>query len=251
MEPAKLFDLTGKVALVTGGGRGMGLSIVRALAAAGADVVIASRNLESCERAADEVTAAGRQALAHACHIGHWDQVDALVEAAYARFGRVDVLVNNAGMAPRPPSSHETSEDLFDKILNVNFKGPFRLSATVASRMVAGEGGSIINLSSTSALMTNPYDIAYAAAKSALNVASLSFAQEYAPKVRVNVISPGPFATDISRHWSEATRTGVIAGTALHRVAEPDEIAGTVLYLASNASSFTTGALIRVDGGLC
>lgn len=250
MDPARLFDLAGKVALVTGGGRGMGLSIVRCLAAAGADVIVASRNLENCERAADEVRAMGRQAMAHSFHVGRWPDIDALVEAAHARFGRVDVLVNNAGMGPRAPSSHETSEELFDKISNVNFKGPYRLTAAIAARMVAGAGGSIINLSSTSALLRNPYDTAYAAAKAALNVASVSMAQEYAPKVRINVISPGPFATDISKHWTDEIWASAKSSAALGRVADPDEMAATVLYLASQASSFTTGALIRVDGGL-
>jgi NAD(P)-dependent dehydrogenase (short-subunit alcohol dehydrogenase family) len=250
MNIAKMFDLTGKVALVTGGGRGMGLSIVRGLAAAGADVIIASRKLDSCEAAAREVEAAGRQALAVSCHLGDWDQVDALVEKSYARFGRVDVLVNNAGMAPVTPSSHETSQELFDKILNVNFKGPYRLSAAIGHRMAEGDGGSIINLSSTSALIFRPFDTAYAGAKAALNAATLSFAQEYAPKVRVNVVSPGPFATDISKHWTEEIWKAARASTALKRVADPDEMVATIVYLASDASSFTTGALLRVDGGL-
>jgi len=245
-----MFDLSGKVALVTGGSRGMGLSMVRGLAAAGADVIIASRKLEACEAAAREVEALSRKGLGIACHMGHWDQVDALVDAAYAAFGKVDILVNNAGMAFHTPSSDGTTEAAFDKIMDVNFKGPFRLSAAVARRMADGEGGSIINISSTSALLARPFDTCYAAAKAALNMASAAFAQEYGPKVRVNVISPGPFLTDISKAWTEETRAAVSNSNALRRPAEPEEIVATVLYLASGASSFTTGALIRVDGGL-
>lgn len=244
------FDLSGKVAFVTGGGRGMGLSMVRGLAEAGADVIIASRKIESCEAAAREVEALGRRGLALACHMGYWEQIDAAIEAAYAAFGKIDILINNAGMAPPTPSSDGTTEQAFDKIMDVNFKGPFRLSAAIARRMADGEGGSIINVSSTSALLARPFDTCYGAAKAALNMASMAFAQEYAPKVRVNVISPGPFLTDISKHWTPEIRKAASTSTALKRVAEPDEMIGTVLYLASDASSFTTGAMIRVDGGL-
>jgi NAD(P)-dependent dehydrogenase (short-subunit alcohol dehydrogenase family) len=244
------FDLTGKVALVTGGSRGMGVSIVKGLARAGADVVITSRKLDNCEVIAEQVRAMGRRALAVGCHVGYWDQVDALIEKAYAEFGRIDVLVNNAGVAPITESSDATSEALFDKIVDVNFKGPYRLAAAVARRMFEGDGGSIINVSSSSAIIRRPYDSCYAAAKAALNQASMTFAQEYGPKVRVNVISPGPFLTDISKGWSEATKAHVVKGNALKRVADPDEMITTVLYLASPHTSFTTGTMIRVDGGI-
>src|SRR5580698_3774628 len=131
----ELFDLTGKVALVTGGSRGLGLEMVRAFARAGADIVIASRKADACEAAAAEVQAMGRKALAHACHVGHWDALEGLADAAYDAFGKVDILVNNAGMSPLAPSSVETSEELFDKVIDVNFKGPFRLSALIGQRM--------------------------------------------------------------------------------------------------------------------
>ena len=146
-----------------------------------------------------------------------------------------------------PPSSLETSEALFDKIVGVNFKGPFRLCALVGSRMAAGDGGSIINVSSIGALHPSPWIIPYAGAKSALNTMTVGLAQEFAPKVRVNTISPGGFLTDTSTVW--ATEADAHQTVALGRWGDPKEFVPTVLYLASDASSFTNGANIRVDGG--
>ena len=141
--------LAGKVALVTGGSRGLGRSMVLAFAAAGADVVVTSRKLDACQAVAAEVEAQGRRALPVACHVGHWDELDGLVEQAYGTFGRVDVLVNNAGMSPLYPDLVSVSEELWDKVLGVNLKGPFRLTALVGTRMADGPyGGSIINVSS-------------------------------------------------------------------------------------------------------
>jgi len=245
---AALFDLTGKIALVTGGSRGLGREMVLAFARAGADVVITSRKLGGCQEVAREVEALGRKALPVACHVGHWDEIDALVEAAYTAFGKVDILVNNAGMSPLAPSSAETSEELFDKVVGVNFKGPFRLGAVVGERMAAGDGGSIINVSSTGALMPQPRFGPYAGAKAALNALTQVLALEYGPKVRVNTLSAGPFLTDISLSWPEEHRTKV--RSALGRPGDPAEVVTSALYLASPASSFTTGALLRVDGGL-
>jgi NAD(P)-dependent dehydrogenase (short-subunit alcohol dehydrogenase family) len=144
MDP--LFDFTGKVVLVTGGSRGLGRQMVLAFADRGADVVIASRKLPACEEVAREVEKKGRKALAHACHVGRWDEVGKLADAAYERFGKVDVLINNAGMSPLYPSLEEMSEDLFDKVVALNLKGPFRLSALIGSGMAQGDGGSIINI---------------------------------------------------------------------------------------------------------
>ena len=246
--PAALFDLTGKVALVTGGSRGLGREMVLAFAAAGADVVIASRKLDNCKALAAEIEATGRRALPVACHVGHWTECDELADRAYEHFGKVDILVNNAGMSPLAPSSAETSEELFDKVIGVNFKGPFRLSAVIGQRMYDGDGGSIINISSSGALFPAPRFGPYAGAKAALNALTTVFAREYAPKVRVNTLSAGPFLTDISKHWSEeSTRSW---HNAAGRAGEPEEVVTTALYLASAASSFTTGSLIRVDGGL-
>lgn len=244
--PAELFDLSGKVALITGGSRGLGQAIVLGYAAAGADVIIASRKLEACEQLAADVEALGRRALPVACHVGHWHELDALVERAYDHFGRVDILVNNAGMSPLAPSSVGTSEELFDKIVAVNFKGPFRLSALVAERMAAADGGSVISVSSTGALRPAPNFGPYAGSKAALNAISVALAQEFAPKVRFNVISPGGFYTDISKGW--ATPGEEAPRMPLRRYGYPQEIVTAALYYASDASSYTTGSLLRVDG---
>ncbi|MFN0184429.1 MAG: SDR family NAD(P)-dependent oxidoreductase [Aquabacterium sp.] len=242
------FDMTGKVALVTGGSRGLGLQMVRAFATHGADCIIASRKLDACEAAAQEVRALGRRALAVACNAGRWADVDALIDVAYATFGRVDILVNNAGLSPLAPSSHETEEALFDKVLALNFKGPFRLAARVAARMKAAGGGCIINVSSTAALHPVVNAVPYAGAKAALNAMTACFAAEYGPEVRVNALVPGPFLTDISKAWPASMRESF--DNALGRPGRPEEIVTAALYLASPASSFTTGSLVRCDGGI-
>jgi NAD(P)-dependent dehydrogenase (short-subunit alcohol dehydrogenase family) len=249
MADTNLFDLSGKVALVTGGSRGLGREMSLAFARAGADVVVASRKLESCAETVAEIEALGRRGLAHACHVGTWSDLDVLVDTVYAKFGRVDVLVNNAGMSPLYPSLDQVSEALWDKVLAVNLKGPFRLSALVGSRMQQGPGGSIINVSSIAAERPTPTETPYAAAKAGLNALTIAFAQAYGPKVRVNAIQAGPFLTDISRAWPEGVEDFLAARAALGRAGRPDEVVGTALYLASDASSFTTGAIIRVDGG--
>jgi NAD(P)-dependent dehydrogenase (short-subunit alcohol dehydrogenase family) len=249
MADTNLFDLSGKVALVTGGSRGLGREMSLAFARAGADVVVASRKLESCAETVAEIEALGRRGLAHACHVGTWNDLDVLVDTVYAKFGRVDVLVNNAGMSPLYPSLDQVSEALWDKVLAVNLKGPFRLSALVGSRMQQGPGGSIINVSSIAAERPTSTETPYAAAKAGLNALTIAFAQAYGPKVRVNAIQAGPFLTDISRAWPEGVEDFLAARAALGRAGRPDEVVGTALYLASDASSFTTGAIIRVDGG--
>ena len=246
MTPDPLFDFTGKVALVTGGSRGLGYRMVKALAERGADVIVASRKLENCETVAAECRALGRKAMAYGVHCGRWAEIDGLIEASYAGFGRVDILINNAGMSPACPS-HEMPENLFDSVLNLNFKGPFRLASQVAHRMARGDGGCITNISSTGALMPLPMVIPYGSAKAALNAMSVSLSREYAPKVRVNTISPGPFLTDIADAWDPKKREK--QPVALGRPGRPEEIVTAALMLASPASSYTTGALVRVDGG--
>ena len=251
MEANQLFDLTGKVALVTGGSRGLGRSMVLAFAAAGADVVIASRKLDSCEELAAEVErTTGRAALPVACHVGEWDQVEQLAEAAYKRFGRVDVLVNNAGMSPLYDRVVDVTESLYDKVLDVNLKGPFRLSSIVGTRMAEGDGGSIVMVSSTASQHSGANIIPYGAAKAGLNNMTFGFAKAFAPKVRVNCIVPGPFLTDIAKAWDMESFNARAATTIpLGRGGEPDEIVGAALYFASAASSFTTGAILTVSGG--
>lgn len=250
-DATNLFDLTGKVALVTGGSRGLGRSMVLAFAAAGADVVIASRKLESCEATAAEVReATGRKALPVACHVGDWDQVEQLAERAYAEFGHVDVLVNNAGMSPIYDRVTDVGEALYDKVLDVNLKGPFRLSALVGTRMAEGDGGAIIMVSSTASQHPGANVIPYAAAKAGVNAMTVGFAKAFAPKVRVNCIVPGPFLTDISKAWDlEAFKANAAKTIPLQRGGEPDEIVGAALYFATAASSYTTGAVLTVAGG--
>ncbi|MDR7103716.1 glucose 1-dehydrogenase [Croceicoccus sp. BE223] len=246
--PSELFDMTGKVVLVTGGSRGMGRAMSLAFAAAGADVIVASRKIEVCEEVAHMIRAMGRRAMAIACHVGNWDEIDSLVSSAMAEFGRIDVLINNAGMSPASPCSADLEEGLFDKVVDVNFKGPFRLTALVAKAMADAGGGSIINVSSLSAIRPQPSVSAYAGAKAALNAISVGVAMEYAAQgVRVNVIAPGAFATDISRHWSDPEK--VRKRAAMGRVADPREIVTAALYYASDYSAFTTGANLRIDGG--
>lgn len=246
----ELLDFTGKVALVTGGSRGLGREMTLALAERGANVVIASRKADVCEAVAEEARALGVEALPYACHVGHWEQLGELADAAYERFGKVDILINNAGMSPLYPSLGAISEELFDKVLSVNFKGPFRLSALIGERMAAGDGGSIINISSTASLNPSPDSEPYGAAKAGLNAITRSFAFAYGPKVRVNCIVAGPYLTDISKAWDmEAFEKRAKTSLALGRGGQPNEIVGAALYLASDTSSFTTATLIRVDGG--
>lgn len=245
-----MFDLTGKVALVTGGSRGLGREMVAGFARAGADVVIASRDLDACTAYAKEITAAtGRRALAYGVHVGHWDELDGLAEVAYAEFGRVDVLVNNAGMSPLYDTVDSVSEALFDKVIAVNLKGPFRLAALIGTRMAAGAGGAIINISSTAAARPRPDVLPYAAAKAGLNALTLGLARAFGPSVRCNAIMAGTFLTDVSKSWDKELFNERAVGFALRRGGEPREIVGTALYLASDASSYTTGAVITVDGG--
>jgi NAD(P)-dependent dehydrogenase (short-subunit alcohol dehydrogenase family) len=247
--PAERFDLTGRVALITGGSRGLGRAMVLGMAAAGADVVIASRKLDACRALAEHVTeTTDRQALPVACHVGHWEELEPLVEVAYRRFGRVDVLVNNAGMSPVYPEPGAVSEELWDKVLAVNLRGPFRLTALIGPRMNAAGGGSIINISSTASLHPRPDVIPYAAAKAGLNALTRAFAHAW-PSVRVNCIVPGPFLTDIASAWDMEAFERRAERFALRRAGRPEEIVGAALYLASDAATYTTGALLSVDGG--
>ena len=244
MDP--LFDFTGKIALVTGGSRGLGYQMVKAFAERGADVVIASRKLDNCEKVAEEVRALGRKALPISAHVGRWGECDRLIEEVYAAFGRVDILVNNAGMSP-PMPSHQVTEQLFDSVLNLNFKGPFRLASQIGKRMFDGDGGCIINVSSSGSLMPLPNVVPYGSSKAALNAMSLSLAWEYAPKVRVNTLSPGGFRTDIAKAWADGGEGPIPIPRG--RAADPEDIVTAALFLASPASINVTGTLVRCDGG--
>ena len=240
----------GKVVVVTGASKGLGRAMALGFAEAGADVVVASRKLKDCSEVADQVRALGRQALAVRCHVGDWDQCDALVESAVAQFGRIDVLVNNAGIAPVPPSLLGVTAELFDKTIAVNLRGPLRLTAVAAEHMPAG--GSIINISSKAALRPTSFTVVYAAAKAGLNALTKGAADELGPRgIRVNAIVCGTFHTDSFHHSmpSEEAQAEMASRVSLGRIASADEIVGTALFLASDASSYLTGDLIVLDGG--
>lgn len=244
-------SLSGQVVVVTGGSRGLGRQMVRAVAERGADVVIASRKLANCESLAAEVRSeTDVRALAVECNVGNWSDCDHLVEAAYGEFGRVDVLINNAGMSPLYPSIDQVDEALYDKVMAVNLKGPFRLSAAMGTRMAADRGGSIVNISSVAAIRPSAATIPYAAAKAGLNALTEGMAQALAPRVRVNAVQCGPFLTDISEAWTPQVRERLESTVALGRCGDPREVVGAVLYFAGPESSFCTGAVLRLDGGM-
>lgn len=243
------FRLDGRVALVTGGTRGLGWEIARTFADAGAAVVVSSRREDACREAAAALQATGSEAIGIACHVGHWDEIGRLAAAAEAWRGGVDVLVNNAGMAPVYQHLSDISEDLWDKVIGVNLKGPFRLSTLIGDAMKARGRGSIINVSSTGSVRPTHDIVPYAAAKAGLNAMTAGLAEALGPEVRVNCIMPGPFLTDISSHWDLDAFAHTARTFPMRRGGRPEEISGAALYLASDSSSFTTGATITVDGG--
>jgi NAD(P)-dependent dehydrogenase (short-subunit alcohol dehydrogenase family) len=246
-----IFDLSDRVVLITGGSRGLGREMAFAAAHCGADVVIASRKYDTCVATAEEITAqTGRAAFPYQVHVGRWDELDGLVDATYDRFGTVDVLINNAGMSPLYESLGSVTEKLFDAVVNLNLKGPFRLATLVGDRMLADGGGSIINVSSSGSRRPRPEQLPYSAAKAGLNALTAGLALAYGPTVRVNTLMPGPFLTDISKAWDIPAMTKGAQSFALKRLGRPSEIVGAALYLASDASSYTSGSIIRVDGGI-
>lgn len=248
-----LFDLGGKVVAITGGSRGLIREMAEAFAHRGARVAIASRKRDACEAAAAEIAAAsGSDAIGLGLHVGRWDQCEPFVEEVTDRLGPIDVLINNAGSSPLYPSLAEVSEGLFDSVVGLNMKGPFRLCALVAEQMRARDAeGSIINVSSIAAVQPSAIEVPYGMAKAGLNNLTVALAHMLGPRIRVNGIMPGPFLTDISQAWdldafAETARRQIPLG----RGGQPSEIVGVALYLASAASSYTTGAIIKVDGGL-
>lgn len=246
---AALFDLTDRVVVVTGGTQGLGRAMVVAFARCGAEVVVVSRRREACEDVAAEVREAGGKAHARPCHVGHWDALDALVDGVYEQLGRIDVLVNNAGSSPLYGRLSDVSEELWDKTVALNLKGPFRLSALVGERMAAGDGGSIINVSSVGSVRPTRDIVPYAAAKAGMNAMTVAFADALGPKVRVNAILPGPFLTRISQAWDPEVLDELTRNFPMRRAGNPEEIVGAALYFASDASSYTTGTVLSVDGG--
>ncbi|MFF3568620.1 SDR family NAD(P)-dependent oxidoreductase [Nocardia jiangxiensis] len=251
--PDPLFDLADKVVLITGGSRGLGRAMCLGFADRGARVVVCSRKSDACEALAKEIDSRGGESFARACHVGDWRQLDGLIDDVIERYGRLDVLINNAGMSPIAPSLLETPEGLVDKIIDINFKGPLRLTALAATAMTATGGGSIINISSLASRRPTPITTAYSAAKAGLNALTQASAQEYAAVgVRINAIICGTFDTDITAGFvrNPDIAPTVVEPIALHRIGRPDEVVGAALYLASAASSYTTGSFITIDGGV-
>jgi NAD(P)-dependent dehydrogenase (short-subunit alcohol dehydrogenase family) len=243
------FDATDKIVVITGASKGLGRAMALGFAEAGAHVVVASRKLEACEIVAGEIRAMGRRALPLRCHVGDWDECGALIDATVAEFGRIDVLVNNAGIAPVPPSLLDVTPELFDKTISVNLRGPLRLTALAAEHMA--EGGAVINISSTASLHPMPFTVVYAAAKAGLNALTKAAAAEYGPRgIRVNAIVCGTFHTDsFDSGAPPEVQEQMAARIGLRRIASPREIVGTALFLASEASSYLSGELLVLDGG--
>ena len=247
----QLFDLTGQVVLITGGSRGLGREMAFGAARCGADVVIASRKMENCIATAEQIEhETGRTAMPYQVHVGRWDQLDGLIEATYQRFGKVDTLINNAGMSPVYDKLTDVTEKLFDAVVNLNLKGPFRLSVLAGERMAAAGGGSIVNISSTGSIRPRAAIVPYAVAKAGLNALTEGLAQALGPKVRVNTLMAGPFRTQATSDWDEEKLAEGVRPHALQRIGWPKEIVGAALYLISDASSYTSSATLRVDGGM-
>jgi NAD(P)-dependent dehydrogenase (short-subunit alcohol dehydrogenase family) len=246
------FDLTGKAAIITGGSRGIGLAIAEAFAAAGARVALAGRKQAPLDEAAGAIRQAGGEALAVPAHTGDGAAVTALVERVVAEFGGVDILVNNAATNPHFGPILSAEESHWDKILDVNVKGYFRLAQACAPIMRARGGGKIINMASVAGLEPQPMMGIYCVSKAAILMMTEVLAAELAgDNIQVNAIAPGFVKTRFSQVlWSTPDiHDRLVAAVPQRRMAEPEEIAGIAVYLASAASSFTTGATIVVDGG--
>jgi NAD(P)-dependent dehydrogenase (short-subunit alcohol dehydrogenase family) len=256
MSSTDIFDLTGKVAIVTGSTKGIGRAMVEGLAAAGAKVVVSSRKQELCDEVAAEIEAStGAEVLGLACHVGDWDAIPGFVEKVVERFGRIDVLVNNAGINPAPVTVSEMTLEYWQKVFSVNLEGPLRMSQQVAPVMRDGGGGSIVHIGTMAAYGPGPNICAYGASKAGLRNLTRAMAMEWADwGIRVNILSPGPFMSEMlagAAARSDIDYLGMVSsGTLLKRVADPAEIVGPVLYLASDASSFVTADDISVSGGM-
>ena len=242
----------GKVVLITGGSRGLGRAMSIGFAAEGAQVVVASRKLDACQAVVDDIQAAGGDALACAAHMGRTEDLDALITAAYDHYGRVDILVNNAGINIGMTPLADTSTDVFDKMVDVNLKGPWYLASRIAPRMGEQGGGCVINVLSVAALITPPYMGMYAATKAALGALTEVMAQEWAGwNIRVNALAPGSYHSDLTDGAIAAVpgyEQGMIDAALIPRIAATEEILNPVFYLASEA--FTTGITLVADGGL-
>lgn len=247
-----LFDLTGKVALITGSTKGIGLAIARRMAQAGARVVISSRNQDACDEVASAINADGGEAVAIACNINYKEQLRLLVEKATAHFGGIDILVCNAALNPYYGASQDIPDDAFDKIMNANIGSAHRLCQLTLPGMAARGGGAAIIVSSIAGLKGSTVLGAYGISKAADMQMARNLAVEWGPRnIRVNCIAPGLIRTDFARALWENPETyaATVAKYPLRRIGEPDEIAGAAIFLASQAGSFTTGQTFVIDGG--
>ena len=248
----ELFDLTGKIALVTGASRGIGAEIARLFAAQGAHVIVSSRKLEDCQKVVDGIVADGGQAEALACHIGEMAQIEALYAAIDARHGRLDVLVDNAATNPYFGPITDTDPAIFQKTVDVNIRGYFYMSSHAAKRMARNGGGSIVNVASVNGVVPGFQQGIYSITKAAVISMTKAFAVECAEAgVRCNALLPGLTDTKFASVLvnTPAILKQALAHVPMRRVAQPSEMAGAALYLASAASSYTTGAALSVDGG--
>lgn len=248
-----LFDLTGRVALVTGASRGIGESIARLLAQHGAKVIVSSRKIDDCQAVADSIVAGGQTAEAMACHVGDMDQIAAIFKAIKDKHGKLDILVNNAATNPYFGDILDTDLGAFNKTVDVNIRGYFFMSIEAGKLMRDNGGGAIVNTASVNALQPGPFQGIYSISKAAVVNMTKSFAKECAQhNIRCNALLPGltktKFAGALFTH--DEIYQKAIENIPMQRHADPDEMAGTVLYLVSDASSYTTGECIVVDGGL-
>ncbi len=246
------FDLTGQVAIVTGASRGIGASVAKALAAHGAHVVLASRKLEGCEAVVSEIRAAGGSAEAFACHIGDLEAIENLLETVETKHGKLDILVNNAAANPHFGPIYETDLGAFQKTVDVNIRGYFFMTSGAVKRMRKHGRGVIVNVASINGFIPGPLQGIYSITKAAILSMTKSFARECAALgIRVNALAPGATDTKFASALvkNDAVREQLLEHVPMNRVAEPDEMAGAVLYLVSPAASYTTGACLVVDGG--
>ncbi len=248
------FSLDGRTAIITGGTRGIGLAIARGFLDAGANVTISSRKQENVEEALQEIATDESRVLGVAAHVGEPEDLERLIGATEDRFGAVNVLVNNAGTNPYYGPVIDSEDWAWDKTMDINLKGPYRLSRLVAKRMIAaGSGGSIVNIASVAGLAAADGQGLYCVSKAALIMLTRAMAKELGREnIRVNCICPGVIKTKLSEALWKDPRAEKMSTSlkALGRVGETDELIGAALYFASDASSFTTGALLQVDGGM-
>ena len=245
------FSLEGKVALITGGSRGIGRETALGFARAGADVAVASRKLPDLEQVADEIRAQGRKSLAVAAHMGRAEEIPGLVERVKQEFGRIDILVNNAGANPVMDSALDIEERAWDSIMNLNLKGLFFLGQAVARLMKDQGGGTIINVASVAGIRSGMLPV-YSISKAGVIMATKIMAHEWAKyNIRVNAIAPGILRTRFSEAlWSNPDILNAsLVSTPMKRIGEPGEVVGTMIYLASDASKYVTGVVVSVDGG--